>query len=283
MRPFWNDNTVTEALARHAAGRKLLNAFGPRFVERKIGRFKLLLDLRDQWGVSKYILKYGNYDPELCRVVKSLIRKDSVCLDLGANIGFWTNFLLSECAVEKVYSFEPEPHNVDLFRRNSSLNQIERKIEFYPMAAGEKAGQLDLYLSDDNAGDHQLYKTGEQRRRVTVQVERIDDLIPERKIDFIKMDVQGFEPFVINGMWDLIDRSPELVLLTEFWPSGIKKAGGDPDKMLALFDQRGFKFHYFDEEQKILRQVEAASIASLIKPDHHIDLFISRHSLGAAP
>lgn len=70
MQNFWNENAVTRELARHSIGRKILSAVGSRFMKKKMPKFDLLLDLQDRWGVSKHILKHGEYDAELCRLVK---------------------------------------------------------------------------------------------------------------------------------------------------------------------------------------------------------------------
>jgi FkbM family methyltransferase len=276
---FWNENAVTRGLARHSMGRKVLSAVGSRFLKKKLPSFDLLLDLEDRWGVSKYILKYGEYDAELCRLVKNLIPPKSVCIDIGANIGFWTNFLISECEASRVYSIEPEPANLNLFRQNIDLNSSSSKVELFANAVGDKPGQLSLFLSEDNAGDHQLYDSKEGRKQIQVDVKRVDDLVGQRQIDFIKMDVQGFEPYVVEGMLGILERNRDLILLTEFWPSGIKKAGSDPQKMLDRFSERGFKFFFVDPRLNALTQLKVDEIHLHIEEGHHIDLILSRRAL----
>lgn len=276
---FWNENTVTRGLARHSMGRKVLGAVGSRFLRKKLGSFDLLLDLRDRWGVSKYLLKYGEYDAELCRLVKSLIPAKAVCIDIGANIGFWTNFLISDCHASKVYSIEPEPSNLSLFRQNIDLNASNGKVELFANAVGDKPGQPSLFLSEDNAGDHQLYDSKEGRKQIQVAVKRVDDLIGERQIDFIKMDVQGFEPYVVEGMLGILERNKDIIMLTEFWPSGIKKAGSDSQQMLNRFAERGFQFFFVDPKSKSLVRLKIDEIHSRIEEGHHIDLILSRKDL----
>ncbi len=279
---FWDDNAITRGLAKHSMGRKVLNSIGARFLKRRLDGFDLLLDLQDRWGVSKYILKYGEYDRDMCTVVKRIIPPNPVCVDIGANIGFWTNFLVSDCQAQKVFSIEPEPNNGQLFKSNVQMNDAGSKVQFFPMAVGDRAGQLDLYLSDDNAGDHQLYQSDQGRKHIKVDVNRVDDLIGSEVVDFVKMDVQGFESYVVNGMLGLLERSQDIVVLTEYWPSGIKKAGSDPQAMLNQFGNRGFKFYFLDEKARRLVELKADEIASHIQPDHHIDLILSRRDLIAA-
>ncbi|CAN5640169.1 hypothetical protein BH10BDE1_BH10BDE1_11300 [soil metagenome] len=276
---FWNENAVTRGLARHSVGRKVLNAVGARFMKKKLNSFELLLDLQDRWGVSKYILKYGEYDAELCKLVKSFLPAQAVCIDIGANIGFWTNFLISECKAAKVFSIEPEPRNLNLFRENVKLNSSDDRVQLFANAVGDQPGELSLFLSDDNAGDHQLYDSKEGRQQIKVDVKRVDDLIGDQKIDFIKMDVQGFEPYVVGGMLRILEKNRDVVMLTEFWPSGIKKAGSDSMAMLERFDERGFRFFFVDPAKNVLTELLLAEIHGRIEEGHHIDLILSRHPL----
>lgn len=279
MQNFWNENAVTRELARHSIGRKILSAVGSRFMKKKMPKFDLLLDLQDRWGVSKHILKHGEYDAELCRLVKGFLPPNAVCIDIGANIGFWTIFLVSECKAAKVFSIEPELSNLNLFRQNIDLNSSTAKVELFANAVGDMPGQLSLFLSDDNAGDHQMYDSNEGRKQIKVDVKRVDDLIGERKIDFIKMDVQGFEPYVVGGMLGVLERNQDIILLTEFWPSGIKKAGSDSQAMLDRLSERGFQFFFAAPNSNALTRLQAGEIHARIEDGHHIDLILSRRSL----
>ncbi len=282
---FWNENAITRELARHSVGRKVLSSVGSRFIKKKLSAFELLLDLQDRWGVSKYILKHGEYDAELCRLIKSIIPQNSVCIDIGANIGFWTNFLVLECRAQKVYSIEPEPSNLKLFRLNAELNSSKEKVELFANAVGDKPGKLSLFLSEDNAGDHQLYDSKEGRKQIQVDVKRVDDLVTDSKIDFIKMDVQGFEPFVVDGMLEILERNRDIVVLTEFWPSGIRRAGSNSQSMLDRFSERGFSFYVSHDSggaSDRLKLLNITEVHSHIEDGHHIDLILSRRSLAAS-
>ena len=95
---MWIENSLTKLLTEHSFGRKILSQLGTRFYRKRLTsqskNFDMVLDLNDKWGVSKFILKYGNYDPELTTICKKLIEPGAVVLDIGANIGYWSVFLL---------------------------------------------------------------------------------------------------------------------------------------------------------------------------------------------
>ena len=275
----WKESELITRLARHSGGRKILSLVGPRYIEKNLGAFTLLLDLQDRWGVSKYILRHGNYDPDICEMIEKTIAPGAVCLDIGANIGFWSNFLATKCKAKTVIAIEPEPENFALLQYNVELNRNQSKVKRFNCAVGAEPSKLKLFLSKDNAGDHQLYASGESRESVEVDVKRVDDLVGDQKIDFIKMDVQGYEPFVLQGMTELFERNSQVKILTEFWPKGIRAAGADPEEMLKFFTHRKFRFHFFNESRRCWQESDAVGLLRDLPEGHHIDLLMSRSQI----
>jgi hypothetical protein len=62
-------------------------------------------------------------------------------------------------------------------------------------------------------------------------------------VDFVKIDVQGFEGHVLAGLERTIRNSPGLILMVEFWPSGLKQAGTDPRGFLEMLEAFGLTLH----------------------------------------
>lgn len=272
----WSGNKILRKICKHSLGRRLLAHVGPHHIQASVSGFDMILDLQDRWGVSKYILKHGDYDPELTSVVKDNLKEGATCLDVGANIGFWTCFLLHNCRAAQVISIEPEPGNARLLHENARLNGVDSRVEIHQLAVGASDGKLNLYLSQDNAGDHQLYATVEKRTQITVDVRRLDDLVAGRKIDFIKMDIQGYEPFALKGMVDTLASNPNLMMLTEFWPAAMQRAGAAPQDFLQYLSSLGFRFYLLDRERGFPRKVGQGEVACIPGPDEHIDLLLSR-------
>jgi FkbM family methyltransferase len=167
-----------------------------------------------------------------------------VVLDIGANIGYHS--LVASRLVGPtglVLAVEPEPHNFRLLRRNIIANRLTN-VHVANVAIGAEPGTAQLFCSKWNYGDHRLYPaTEEPRRATTVRVMTLDQLLAQchcPPVDFIKMDVQGFESQVVAGMGATLERNPRLTLLTEFWPYGIKCAGGSPERFFETFERNGF-------------------------------------------
>jgi hypothetical protein len=54
------------------------------------------------------------------------------------------------------------------------------------------------------------------------------------------MDIQGWEAHALAGARKTLERNPDLILMFEFWPYGLAKAGADPDGVLRFLEERGF-------------------------------------------
>jgi len=78
-------------------------------------------------------------------------------------------------------------------------------------------------------------------------------------LDFIKMDVQGFEGHALRGLEQTIRNSPRLVMMSEFWPDGLRSAGTDPHQLLSQLEQWGLKISELldDGETRFLTDKEA--------------------------
>ena len=145
-------------------------------------------------------------------------------IDIGANIGYYTT-LLSQEAGDKglILAIEPDLESYKYLSR--SINSLENKnVLSFPIAASNLRQKLPLYISKDNRGDNRLYQNNQKRDHFLVDCLTIDELSSKIKIksfDLIKIDVQGYEPKVFQGMQKTIRSSKNLTILTEFWPKGI--------------------------------------------------------------
>src|SRR5262249_44044336 len=76
---------------------------------------------------------------------------------------------------------------------------------------------------------------------IEVDLARLDDALPERRVDFIKMDVQGHELPAFRGMERVLADNPGVEVYFEFWPHGLAAAGSPPDALLEHLRARGFR------------------------------------------
>jgi FkbM family methyltransferase len=180
----------------------------------------------------------------------TLIKEGDMVVDIGANQGQYTIFLSKLVGQKgKVYAFEPDPRNFLILKhRTRKLKNviIERS------AVGNKKSKVEFYL-DKFLGMSTIYKDASASPITCLEVDMVslDDYFQDLKGDIalIKMDVQGSEPLVLDGMKNLIKKVK--VLIFEFWPLGIKAAGFEPFSLIERLISNNFKLIYIDENFNI--------------------------------
>ena len=158
-------------------------------------------------------------------LLKRILYAGDVVVDAGANIGIYSQFLARRVgATGIVHSFEPSPEN---FRRLQSATRNLANVRLSQAAVGEFSGRAALYLSDKLNVDHRTHATEEDSRRtVPIDIIALDDYFkPGQRVDLVKMDIQGYELHALRGANRVLVDNPDLKLLLEFWPYGLKQAG----------------------------------------------------------
>ena len=187
-------------------------------------------------------LHFGVYEKAETRFFQSACRDGMPCLDVGANLGYYTALAARAVGPNgRVLAVEPDPDSFGYLEQTIAANAVGN-VEAFPVAASDAPATLPLLISTDNRGDNRLYASGEDRPQVEVAARPLDALLRENKIDtvdLIKIDVQGYEPKVIAGLRETITASPNLTLLTEFWPQGIDEAGEDANEFLQTLRELG--------------------------------------------
>lgn len=175
--------------------------------------FKLLLDTKNL--IDARIIFTGSYEPQLRNVFRKLINKDDIILDIGANIGYHSLLFSEVCGPNgKVYSFEPVKKNYTQLIKNIELNQI-KNINPLNFALGNSDINLviDTEKSGPNPGSISLLnvsKTGEE-----ISCRDADKALQSmniKKIDFIKIDVEGYEWFVLESLKNIIKETRPIII-----------------------------------------------------------------------
>ncbi len=208
-------------------------------------------------------------------LLRKNIRQGDVVLDIGANIGFYAK-ILSQLAGSngKVHCFEPDPMNFLHLKNNThSL----RNITINNKAVGSETGVLKIYTSKSLNVDHRTYKPDVYDREIEIQAVSVDEyLAKDKRVDFVKMDIQGFEMQAIMGMEKTLRCNKRIKLLSEFWPYGLRKAGSSLGQYFTLLKDSGFEVHMLGKggEEKItfdrVKQLEG------LGEEHYFNIFAKR-------
>jgi len=238
---------------------------------------KMFLDPQDTLDLSLN----GIYEPLETELVKREVRTGDIVLDLGANIGYFTLIFAKIVGEEgRVYAFEPDPKNFALLQKNVRANGYNN-VTFVQKAVSNTTGSTKLFLCPD-ASDTRIYDPGDNRPTIEIESVRLDDYFTGggRKIDFIKMDIQGAEGGALQGMAGLIKEN-RVKMVTEFWPKGLQGFGIDRDEFMRLLLHYGFKLYQIDDEKN---SVDPADIPEIFrkytveKGNVHANLFCVKES-----
>ena len=204
-------------------------------------------------GLALSIFKI--YEPNQTEIVKKYVHEGDIVIDIGAHVGYYT-LLMAQLVGEngKVYSFEPDPVNFQLLKKSVEINGFENVV-LIQKAVSNITDKVKLFLGDDDSAINRIYdaKLGDAKESIDVESVTIDEYFKENDelIDFIKIDSEGSEIKIINGMKQFLSRNQELVMMTEFFPFLIKKSGDEPNQYLKSLEKSGFSlYNILDKNEK---------------------------------
>jgi FkbM family methyltransferase len=189
-------------------------------------------------AAAAWLLNAGIMGRAERRFFEEVVTRGQVVVDVGANQGIYTLLFSRLVGPQgRVFALEPAPSLFTALDENCRINHAEN-VTRLPTAAGAVRSRGLLRLSRFNQGDNRL--TGSSKGpSVRVDVVPLDELLPTDPVSLVKIDVQGFEMAVVKGMQAIIERSPEIRVVFEYWPAGLGHAG-PPRELLDFFVDRRF-------------------------------------------
>jgi FkbM family methyltransferase len=166
----------------------------------------------------------GDLDPKVSWVVDRAVQPGDVALDIGANLGLVSLRISARAGPQgMVHAFEPQPRLQGYLRRTLEQNS-PCNITLHPIALGTETATLEMAVPGHNAGAATLNHAGDKSTRpgvemIAVPVRALSDYAGEiglSRVDFIKIDVEGFEANVIRGGTELLRATrPRVIILEE--------------------------------------------------------------------
>ena len=134
-----------------------------------------------------------------------LQRPRNIAIDIGAHIGFWSFYLSKN--FEMVHAFEP----VKDFRDCFNLNVKAKNIKLYDCALGKEDSFISMEIDQSNSGKTHIKNQDTTNK---IPIKKLDDF-NFTKIDFIKIDVEGYEEFVIQGGLETLKKNRPLIIIEQ--------------------------------------------------------------------
>lgn len=171
-----------------------------------------------------------------------LIAPGSTVVDVGANVGILTlPFAKRVGPTGKVVAIEPDPSNLDLLRKRLKAAKFLDRVHVYPGVASNKIGHEQVVFKPLEPWDHHIGANGTWVDATTVDALVARLQLPE--VSFIKIDVQGAELLVLNGMNELL-RQPRIAICVEIHPESLENFGTRVDALLQFMQSFHYKMYH---------------------------------------
>jgi FkbM family methyltransferase len=216
-------------------------------------------------------------------VVEPLLSKDDVVFDVGTNIGTIANWFSNR--TKHVHGFEPHPDNLRMTQDQIVLRQT-KNITLSQLALGSEPGSLQLHVKSFH-GHHSLGDTSASPtvEKIDVQVDTVDRYCKTNaidRIDFLKIDVEGFEEDVLKGATGMLAEGKVGLVLFELRQSILASLGKQGSAIFTPLLENGYSVFTLDgrvlNEAALSAPVDADYLAA-VNPEE----FIPRLGTSTAP
>lgn len=195
-----------------------------------------------QENIGFEILINGIYEESTIEFICRRMRKGGIFLDIGANIGAISIPVKKLRPDLEVTCIEAAPWIYNYLKINVEVNKLT-KIELINKAISDKNGkQVDFFSPKDKFGKGSLAPVFTDHA-VKVETTTLDKLVgtdPNRAIDFIKVDVEGFEAMIFRGGKEFLSSAKAPDILFEFVDWAEKNAGSIPGDAQAQLQRYGY-------------------------------------------
>lgn len=210
---------------------------------------------------SARTLMAGRYEPDLTRLVLTLVGDGWVCVDGGAYAGYYT--VLMGVLGARVLAFEPDPTAYHYLQQNIARHRLDGQVTAYQAALSDRPGTVVL-----GRGRPEKRQVGTAGRGVEVQAVALDDLLAdEAQVSLVKLDLEGWEAPALRGALRTLSRLRPL-LVVEWDPPALRRTGQGPDLHRLLWHDLpglGYGTPWSLEDGRAVPQ----------PPAHHCNLFLT--------
>lgn len=250
---------------KYAQYAPLLNAVADRILlaiipaKVQIPEGVILLDPTDP--VISGALTFGIYESYEAALFRKILRPGMVVVDIGANIGYYSVIAAAHIGEKgRLYSFEPEPVSRSFLEKNVRENGF-KNVQVSELAVSDREGTAKLHISEKNKGNHSIMPLRTRAKQFShfteVPTVRLDSFLKNNgigSVDLIKIDVEGAEWLVLQGMPAAL-RQPAVTLFVEFFPDTLRDAGADPAELLTRLMSCGFSIFAMNANKRALEPV----------------------------
>ncbi|WP_144893047.1 FkbM family methyltransferase [Flavobacterium tiangeerense] len=195
---------------------------------------------------------YKLFDYEDSMFLLHHLKPNELFIDVGANVGHFTLLAAGICQAD-VIAFEPIPSTFVKLKKNIDLNNLSQKITTYNIGIGEKESFLNF---TQHKGVMNAVALEQESGYVTVEVKKLDTILADFAPTFLKVDVEGYEYFVLKGATAILKRESLKYIIIELNSSNLK-FGNTNQQIFELLLSFNFVPIRYDVENKKCIEMES--------------------------
>lgn len=182
-------------------------------------------------------------------VLQQLLRPGDYFVDVGANIGALTLVASNLVGASgRVFAIEAHPKTVEYLSANIRLNKVNN-VQVIHAAVGDR--HAEAHITDQRSDDQNSVST-EGFGELRVPLRTLDSLLPDMHVRVLKIDVEGFELFVLRGSSRILERTDFVYF--ESWERHFSKFGYGTQEVISLLKKQGFSVNR--EEEYVSTKIE---------------------------
>lgn len=233
---------------------------------------KILVNTRNVHTYS--IITNGVIERPICNFLEKTLRPGQHVLDVGSNIGFLS--LLSAHLVKAeghVDAFEANPDVYSKLSENALINGLKNVITCHNNAVFNEAKTLEFTWNSHRDGSGRIVSDKQSNlSEKTCKIESVvlDEMFAEKRIDLIKIDTEGAEPFVLEGATQIIRNNPDIRIIFEWNKEHITLRDASPE---ATIDFAFSRFKYVKRFAGIDKLVDLTPETMMALPHSNLVMY----------
>lgn len=213
-------------------------------------------------GMQDTVFFLGEFEPVLSGIAEKLIGEGDVCIDAGANFGWYTSLMALNCGGGgQVHSFEPMETTFRELERNIEIMGSPSNVVINNAALGNRRETVQIHLFDGLPNGHASLAPKKEFKSTTFNCEMrtLDEYLVGKgidRVDFVKADIEGAELMLLKGAERLFEHEHAPIILMEMAVEHTSNFDYHPNDLIHFIGSRAsYEFFAVDEYRGTVKRI----------------------------